>query len=119
MAAPATPRALYRSYLYHLRWIPDPHIWTQLAPHFKDNLRAAGAAEKLIEQADENGAESSSSAAARKRLEHLRQRVKKVSGEPQTPTDGAGPCRVACCRRVPSQGARAAPAEVLRDEGAH
>ncbi|KAL1405097.1 hypothetical protein Q8F55_008720 [Vanrija albida] len=77
MAAPVTPRALYRSYLFHLRWLPDPHVWAQLAPHFKDNLRAAAAAEKLIEEPVDGGAESSASGAARKRVLHLQKRVKK------------------------------------------
>ncbi|WVQ94839.1 hypothetical protein IAU59_001922 [Kwoniella sp. CBS 9459] len=29
------PRDLYRSYLQHLRLIPDPHIWSVLLPRFK------------------------------------------------------------------------------------
>ncbi|GFZ50981.1 hypothetical protein JCM24511_08739 [Saitozyma sp. JCM 24511] len=38
MTTAATPRQLYRSYIQHLRLIPDPHLWSVLIPRFRSLL---------------------------------------------------------------------------------
>ncbi|KAK4685888.1 hypothetical protein P7C73_g4253, partial [Tremellales sp. Uapishka_1] len=36
----ASPRNLYRSFLQHLRHLPDPHVWFTLQPRFRDLVSA-------------------------------------------------------------------------------
>lgn len=74
MAALKSPRALYRSYLFHLRYLPDPHVWGTLAPRFKTLLREAAPAHNP----DSSEPETSAAAAERARNEaHLR-KIRKV-----------------------------------------
>lgn len=67
-----SPRATYRTYLQHLRYVPDPHVWSVVVPTFRHLLREAN--RPLPE-----GGESSAAGAARQRAELLRDRsAKKV-----------------------------------------
>jgi hypothetical protein len=63
MTTTATPTQLYRSYIQHLRLIPDPHLWSVLIPRFRSLL--AYPKEPGPRTDSSNHAESSAQAAYR------------------------------------------------------
>jgi hypothetical protein len=73
-----SPAEIYRSYLRHLRLIPDPHVWATLQPRFRSLLQTQLARKgPAVNPASEG--ESSKTAASRdlRRSRDLK-RAKKV-----------------------------------------
>ncbi|KAL7424458.1 hypothetical protein Q5752_000142 [Cryptotrichosporon argae] len=73
----ADAKALYRSFLTHLRRLPDPHLWRVLVPPYKALLRSASV--PVPPPADAAGAESSRAAARQaRRLNRARDQLAEV-----------------------------------------
>jgi len=73
------PHEMYRAYLRNLRYIPDPHVWAQLAPRYR---RLMGALRKPLPPIPAKYAASlpDMGVAGRQVMEGLEMEVEKVQG---------------------------------------